>query len=773
MLNRITTSRGVSWSRPCTSAASLLLFLLALCIHASSASAAPNISLDSTTSGTSKMVREDGKGGPVQILLRVVSDVAVSADLTVYFTLTLPNGDPVGTHAQRYNSVELGSSVVIKAGAKSVDVAIKPVNNDQVDGHLSLKLTLSANAAYTLSTDPERTSATVVINDDETLPTLNVDAGGQQVLTEGDSSSNSATITFRLSGASLYAFSADYVIGGDATRYQLGQPQRFNIGDTQKFQTVTIGNDAESQGDQTLMLTLQESLYYRVGINSGFTLVVRDDDSSAPLANFGLDQVVMRGDTAIVPVQLAGTASHYPVNIPYTIQPGTGTVAGRHYTQPSETQATITTGLSGEIQIPLPATEPADGVNRFIIVRMGEPVNARRGQFTFSTIIIAQTNVQPRVSLSAQQGGRPTRIVTTGGGEVTVTATASDPNGGDTHSYSWSGSSDTLRPTAGDTGTSFLFDPTGLTPGYYKASVTVTDSGSPPLSTSVDLELQVISAAPDLSANDTDNDGTNDLVEGFGDSDNDGIPNYLDSSQLAPYELQQQASQFDRYSITTRPGLRVGLGNTAFASERVTPLVNTQDIGRVGGGEGKPGPNAADGFIGSGGYYDFIVTGLTANGAAAESAASLLSITVVIPQASPIPKGAVYREYTPILGWRNFSLDEKNQYFSAKDRSGICPPAGDPNYLSGLNEGDTCVQLLLEDGGPNDGDRLANFVIENLGGVTLSPDASTDPLDRGTCGGLFCSGSSGGGGVIGAAAIALFLLYGCMRVSRRRVRAWQ
>lgn len=755
------------------SAAALLLFLLAACVYAASASAAPNISLDSTSPGTSKMVREDGKGSADPIRLRVVSDVAVSADLTVHFTLTLANGDPVGVHAPRFNSAELGSSVVIKAGDKSVDVDIKPINNDRPDGHLTLKMTLSANAAYTLPTEPERTSATVVINDDETLPTLNVDAGGQQVLAEGDSSSNSATITFRLSGPTIYAFSADYVIGGDATRYQFGQPQRFNVGDTQKFQTVTIGNDAESQGDQTLTLTLKESLYYRLGISPGFTLVVRDDDSSAPFANFGLDQVVMRGDTAIVPVQLAGTASHYPVKIPYTIQPGTGAVAGRHYTQPSETQATITTGLSGEIQIPLPATEPPDGVNRVIIVRMGEPINARRGQFTFTTIIIAQTNVQPRVTLSAQQGGRPTRIVTAGGGEVTVTATVADPNGGDTHSYSWRGSTDTLRPTAGDTGASFVFNPTGLTPGYYKASVTVTDSGSPPLSTSVDLELQVISAAPDLSSNDTDNDGTNDLVESFGDSDNDGIPNYLDSSQLAPYELQQEATQFDRYSITTRPGLRVGLGSTAFASERVTPLVNTQDIGRVGGGEGKPGPNAADGFISSGGYYDFIVTGLTANGAAAESAASLLSITVVIPQAAPIPKGAVYREYTPILGWRNFALDEKNQYFSAKDRSGICPPAGDPNYLSGLNEGDTCVQLLIEDGGPNDGDRLANFVIRNLGGVTLSPDDNTNPLDRGTCGGLFCSGSSGGGGVIGPVVIALFLLYGCMRYSRRRVRAWQ
>src|SRR5690606_23283195 len=48
---------------------------------------------------------------------------------------------------------------------------------------------------------------------------------------------------------------------------------------------------------------------------------------------------------------------------------------------------------------------------------------------------------------------------------------------------------------------------------------------------------------------------------------------------------------------------------------------------------------------------------------------------------------------------------------------GHCPPPDSDLYRDGLNAGDWCVRLTLEDGGPNDGDGDANGVILDPGGV--------------------------------------------------------
>ena len=48
---------------------------------------------------------------------------------------------------------------------------------------------------------------------------------------------------------------------------------------------------------------------------------------------------------------------------------------------------------------------------------------------------------------------------------------------------------------------------------------------------------------------------------------------------------------------------------------------------------------------------------------------------------------------------------------------GTCPSTGDDSYLKGLAEGDFCVQLTIEDGGPNDTDGQVNGTVKDPGGV--------------------------------------------------------
>ena len=59
---------------------------------------------------------------------------------------------------------------------------------------------------------------------------------------------------------------------------------------------------------------------------------------------------------------------------------------------------------------------------------------------------------------------------------------------------------------------------------------------------------------------------------------------------------------------------------------------------------------------------------------------------------------------------------------SAPGEPGNCPPPQSTVYRDGLNTGDWCVQLTIEDGGPNDADGLANGSIDDPGGVAMVDD---------------------------------------------------
>ena len=68
--------------------------------------------------------------------------------------------------------------------------------------------------------------------------------------------------------------------------------------------------------------------------------------------------------------------------------------------------------------------------------------------------------------------------------------------------------------------------------------------------------------------------------------------------------------------------------------------------------------------------------------------------------------------------------NERNRLFSAPGENGICPPPGSPAYENGLIEGHACVQLQLEDGGPNDDDGSTNGIVKDPGAIDESKPAN-------------------------------------------------
>ena len=79
----------------------------------------------------------------------------------------------------------------------------------------------------------------------------------------------------------------------------------------------------------------------------------------------------------------------------------------------------------------------------------------------------------------------------------------------------------------------------------------------------------------------------------------------------------------------------------------------------------------------------------------------------------------MYRKFDAANGWSPFVIDAANAVASAPGELGICPAPGSSDYQPGLTAGDHCVQLSIEDGGPNDADGTANRVIRDPGGAAM------------------------------------------------------
>nr|MBO2514195.1 hypothetical protein [Gammaproteobacteria bacterium] len=163
---------------------------------------------------------------------------------------------------------------------------------------------------------------------------------------------------------------------------------------------------------------------------------------------------------------------------------------------------------------------------------------------------------------------------------------------------------------------------------------------------------------------------------------------------------------------------------------------------------------ASDSVQNVGGYFDFVVRDLPTPGA---------SVSIVIPQRAPIPERPVYRKYDD--NWFTFVEDARNRLASARGREGVCPPPGSDEYTPGLTSGDWCVELTIEDGGPNDTDGLVNGAIRDPGGVGtfVQPSPQPPPGNGGS------GGSGGGGGAFGwQSLLGLLALAGHRRWSRAR-----
>jgi VCBS repeat-containing protein len=411
-----------------------------------------------------------------------------------------------------------------------------------------------------------------------------------------------------------------------------------------------------------------------------------------PLISLTRDQITAEGATAHVRFVLNGMSPIYPLTVAYEVD---GTADANDHDLVAGTVVFEAGELEKSIAVRIAADGVSEGEETIQVSLVGE---GNFGAQRTHSIRVVEANVAPTFDWSITQSGRNVRIVTQDQGAVTLTATASDANAGDTLTYTWS-----LPPEIAATAISESvrrFDPAVVAPGTYRVELTVTDNGVPAQSTRRSESFQVLAAAPALSDGvDSDGDGIDDATEGMTDSDGDGQPDYLDAND-SPNVLSESAGDGGKFLIEADPGVRLSLGRHALTHGADGAYLAAEEIAA----ESAIGPDTIHNV---GGYFDLEIRDLQHIGA---------SIDVVLPQREAIPQNPLYRKF--INGrWTTFVENAANRLASAPGEQGVCPPPGSSEYRAGLNQGDWCVRLTLEDGGPNDADGIANGTVEDPGGV--------------------------------------------------------
>jgi methionine-rich copper-binding protein CopC len=485
---------------------------------------------------------------------------------------------------------------------------------------------------------------------------------------------------------------------------------------------------AGMEGSVILLPPGRNEITWRAADRMGNTSEVTQVVNLRPLVSLSKDQVATEGSQVGFSLILNGESPFYPLTIPYEID-STSTADSADHDLVSGTVTFVEVDGVGQTRVSVPVQLLDDALTEgeeVLIVRLDDRTSdaddllgydpqdpdihdINSGSRTLHHIWIQEGNVAPRVSVTVTQQDRTGFRVGRNGGAVTLTANVADPNAGDTHSFDWSASDNRLVDSDGDaTDATLVFSPSSLNPGRYRVRVQVVDGAGATVMASG--HLVVTPVVPQLDSNrDSDGDGVDDASEGAGDDNDNGVPNYRDrfkQSGVLPETLEVSSG----YLVECDAGVHCRLGGHALTGESGGVLLSDGDIAA----DAELVPDVI--YRPTSGIFDFVVQDLPRAGD---------STHIVIPLREPIPTDAVYRKYIN-GGWHTFVEDSRNALHSVAGLAGYCPPPGDAAWQPGLIEGYHCVQLTIEDGGPNDADGVVNAAVEDPGAVSV-PVEQTEP----------------------------------------------
>jgi len=442
--------------------------------------------------------------------------------------------------------------------------------------------------------------------------------------------------------------------------------------------------------------------YWRTEDSQGNIAEASQKVTVHPLVEIEKNSDTTEGTSHKVHVYLNGLSPRYPVVIPYTVS-GSSDDSDHDLRDGS---VVIESGRVGEIQFTIFDDLEDEGQESLTITLES---TSNLGSKNTHTLSILEQNIAPKVAISVSQQSELRQLIESSDKDVTILTEVTDSNVGDSHDYLWSSQEPLLVNTSTEA-KQYIFSPELLTPGIYVLNLKVTDDAVESLSISTDIYIEVVEQLAVLGAEDTDGDLIPDNQEGFSDSDLDGIPDYQDAISECNV-MQEQAIESGRYLVEGEPGVCLRKGNSISGNETGGIQLLDSEVATKLSAD-KEAENI-------GGVFDFIAYGLPQVGQ---------SYQVVFPQRLPIPANAVYRKFKKESGWIDFTIDQFNYLSSSEGESGYCPPPGDHTWVRGLTEGYWCVQVTIQDGGPNDDDSIANGTVVDPSGVAVRANGNTLPI---------------------------------------------
>ncbi|RVU35742.1 tandem-95 repeat protein [Rheinheimera riviphila] len=633
-------------------------------------------------------------------------------------TATLQGDLLIYTPAQDFNGTDsigfIAKDAEFSSNTATIRLTVTAVNDQPVAADDSFNLQRTSTNQYqlaVLANDSDVDTDPLTIDGaSATAGTVTFNAQGL-TLTVPDLYVGPISLRYTLSDGKGGRGSADVsliITGGDASNLPvITVPADITVNATALFTRVQLGTATavDRNGRRLRVSLINGSLFFAPGEHIVYWQATDADGNTAtkaqkvsvhPLISLSKDQLVTEGNAVEVSVILNGPAPSYPVSVSYSVS---GSAGANDHTLVSGV-AEIASGVSTSIRFNVLEDGLADSPED-VVITLDSSLN--RGSQRSSRILISEANIAPVVSLAVGQNGLDRLTVSEGDGVVTVTATVTDTNPQDQLTGNWDfGRLENV--TTADTALSF--DPAEQGPGLYQVSYTATDNGSPNLSTTSRVFIVVKPSLPVLSGSDSDGDLVPDNQEGFADSDGDGIPDYQDAiseCNVMPTELLGQTE----FVAEGEPGVCLRLGTVAAETDAGGLKIENDAV------------ETDTTAVNIGGIFDFIAYGLPEQGK---------SYSLVLPQRLPVPANAIYRKFNDTTGWVDFVSNANNSVSSTLGERGFCPPPGDASWTPGLTEGHWCVQVRVQDGGPNDADGIANSAIVDPGGVAVALSSNRLPV---------------------------------------------
>jgi hypothetical protein len=421
-----------------------------------------------------------------------------------------------------------------------------------------------------------------------------------------------------------------------------------------------------------------------------------------------------------VKIVLSGAAPIYPFKIPVAV---VGAVDPFDYSIDAEF-VVIESGTVGYISITLNEDFQDEGDEQ-LILEFGKGLNV--GSKPTHSITISEENQEPQLAVLVTQRGLMLSNVAKDDGDIELSLQINDSNPDDTHIIEWTIPSEYQARVSANQMV-VVIDPSNLTlpntnSDILSLSVEVTDSGDGTFVTTEIVHIPILATQPALTSSDVDRDGLTDKEEGFIDEDFDGLPAFMDISDVTYIQPIHVNSAITRF-VETEPGLALSLGKYARLQQSDGVMLSEQEIKATG-------LITADAISHQNEYYDFKISDILPIGS---------SVDIVLPLQQQIPQFGLYRKYIPEMGWQDFVENAENSLASTVSINDVCPAPDSNAYSRGLTEGDDCVRLTIKDGGPNDADGIENGTIDDPGGIavqSVNEIVKTLDPDKSSSGGVF------------------------------------